>query len=557
MGCPDFPDTNGNRLNAANSETAGCSGGATVRAPPGRSREDVSPTALRKRAEQRVTVQDAIRAWFEGAFERCLELGAAARPRDAESKMHLALITARAMLRLDRPDDALNVLHDAARIPCKPDEALTVRMLSGAAYVRRGDLQRGLEDLVAVQAESGRAHRTIRSEVALNIALAHYGRRHFDEAERALAGVESDADIVHARALQYRGWIAFARADSDRATMFFISALEALDRCRHYDRFLEVGCIRALAHLAVERLDRRTWSIVEARRARIDWSQTELPEAQFWIAYCAATFASDLQGNTIAAAREAREAERAAPTPAYRVQALCKRAAIARSAGEPLSHRDHVDGAAEIYATLDTAQLSTDETIVPLILAEELASAGCSDEARSAFDTFAKLSRAPKMVWMRRWPTTYAYQRLVEGMVLESAGERRSAVRRYHEAFERYVKLGYKRRAVSAALRIAQLSSAPEAARYADVQTRRLSAQSWLRREARAVNEPALNLTAVQREVLGLICQGKSNPDIARSRKRSLHTIRNLVARLFVIFAVTSREQLAVECVRRGLYAPQ
>ena len=40
-------------------------------------------------------------------------------------------------------------------------------------------------------------------------------------------------------------------------------------------------------------------------------------------------------------------------------------------------------------------------------------------------------------------------------------------------------------------------------------------------------------------------------------RKRSLHTIRNLVARLFVIFAVSSREELAVECVRRGLYAPK
>jgi DNA-binding CsgD family transcriptional regulator len=71
------------------------------------------------------------------------------------------------------------------------------------------------------------------------------------------------------------------------------------------------------------------------------------------------------------------------------------------------------------------------------------------------------------------------------------------------------------------------------------------------------VNEPALRLTAVQREVLALICQGKSNPDIARLRKRSLHTIRNLVARLFVVFGVSSREELAVEAVRRGLYAPK
>ena len=50
-----------------------------------------------------------------------------------------------------------------------------------------------------------------------------------------------------------------------------------------------------------------------------------------------------------------------------------------------------------------------------------------------------------------------------------------------------------------------------------------------------------------------LICQGKSNPEIARLRNRSLHTVRNLVVRLFEIFEVKSREELAVECVRRGL----
>ena len=527
------------------------------RAPPVVPREDVSPTALQKRADRRVTVQDAMRAWFAGAFEHCLELCAVARPRDTESKMHLALITARAMLRLERPDEALTVLRDAAAIPCKADESLTVRMLTGAAYVRRGDVEQGLETLVAAQRDAAGTHLTIQSEIALNLALALYGRGDLEDAELALDLVRSDADIVHARALEYRGWLAFTRADGERATTFFLSALNALDRCRHYDRFLEANCIRALAHLAVERLDRRTWSIVEERRARMDWSVIELAKPRFWIAYCAATFASDVKGNPLEAAREAREAERIAPTPAYRVQAQCKRSSLARSAAEPLSQRDHVEAAAEIYATLNPDEFSGDDTIVPLVLAEELANAGCASEARSAFETFMKFSRTSPISWMKRWPTTYAYQRLVEAIVLECSGDRRAAVRRYHEAFELYAKLGYKRRAVGAALRLARLGSAPDAGRYADVHTRRLSAQSWLRREAHAANEPALRLTTVQRDVLALICQGKSNPDIAASRKRSLHTIRNLVARLFVIFSVSSREELAVECVRRGLYAPK
>ncbi len=61
----------------------------------------------------------------------------------------------------------------------------------------------------------------------------------------------------------------------------------------------------------------------------------------------------------------------------------------------------------------------------------------------------------------------------------------------------------------------------------------------------------------MQREVLVLICQGKSNPEIARVRRRSLHTIRNLVARLFEVLDVKSREELAVEGVRLGLYTPE
>ncbi|MEA2784680.1 MAG: Bacterial regulatory protein luxR family [Candidatus Eremiobacteraeota bacterium] len=498
-----------------------------------------------------------MRAWFSGAFEHCLALCAAAHPRAAEARLELALVHARALLRLDRADEALTVLRDAGAIPCGADQSITLRMLSGAAYVRRGDLDRGLELLLAAQIDGAAAHRTIRSELALNVALAHYGRRDFDAAERALHLVEPDADIVYARALEYFGWVASARVDGERATAMFVDALGALDRCRHYDRFLEANCIRALAHLAVERLDRKTWAIVEERRAKMDWSADGLAQPRFWIAYCAATFSSEVQGNALNAAREARTAESAAPTAAFRVQARCKRAAIARCAGESISQRDHAESAADVYAALNPSEFTGDEPIVSLVLAEELASLGCTDEARSAVSTFLKFSRTSAMLSMTHSPATYAYQRLVEGAVLESAGERRAAIRRYTEAFDLYVKFGYKRRAVCAALRLARLSPAPGPIAYADAHTRRLSAQSWLRREVQSANQRTLRLTTVQREVLALICRGTSNPDIAAARKRSVHTVRNLVARLFVIFAVSSREELAVECVRRGLYTPK
>ena len=66
------------------------------------------------------------------------------------------------------------------------------------------------------------------------------------------------------------------------------------------------------------------------------------------------------------------------------------------------------------------------------------------------------------MLSMTHSRATYAYQRLVEGAVLESAGERRTAIRRYTEAFDLYVKFGYKRRAVCAARHSFQMKCGDE-----------------------------------------------------------------------------------------------
>jgi len=470
--------------------------------------------------------------------------------------MHLALLKARALLRLDRPDEARRVLDDASGIPCGSEESVTWRMLSGTAHVRSGDAERGLKTLIAAQNDARRTHSTIRSEISLNVALAHFALEQYDAAERALSHVTASSDIVYARALEYRGWIASSRCDAERATAMFSSALDTLDRCKHYDRFLEANCIRALAHLAVERFDRRTWAIVDERRSRMDWSASGLSHPRFWIAYCAAAYALDVDGNPLSAAREARAAEHIAPNSSCRIEAICKRSSIARYAGERFAQRDHAESAAELFEELKTAGLCGDATLMPLVLAEELAAAECPAQARLVLDIYLSHSRASMTLFISHTPATYALQRLVEGTVFESAGDRQAAINRYREALETFTRIGYTRRAVMAALRIGRLTVDRKLDAYADVATSHLAPQSWMRREIEAAKMQSVRLTSVQREVLALICQGKSNPEIARLRKRSLHTIRNLVARLFEIFEVTSREELAVQSVRRGLYTP-
>ncbi len=521
------------------------------------SREDVSAAVLRKRAVTRVTVEDAARAWFAGAFEHCLELCDAVRRRDSATRVNVGLLKARALLRLDRPNDALAVLDDVSVIPCGTDESLTTRMLTGAAYVRRGDVFRALDMLLTAQSEAAHAHRTIRAELALYIALAHYGRHNLDAAGRALDLVGNEVDIVHARAFECRGWIANARANSDLATTMFLRALGVLDRCQHHDRVLEANCVRALAHLAVERLDRGTWSVVEARRSRFDWSASGLAHKRFWIAYCASAYQLDVEGDPLEAAREARHAESIAPNDAYRTLARCKRTSIARHAGEPVAQRDHVESAVELFGTLQSLDLAGDETIVPLVLAEELASMGNVGRCRALLSLHHRLTPTSPMLAVTHSPAAHAYQLFIHAKVAEAAGDRIEATRGYGEALDIYRRFGFRRRGATAALRLANLRGGnPKLYAYVDAATQHLPERAWIRRELAAGRRQTVRLTAVQREVLALICRGKSNPEIALSRKRSLHTIRNLVSRLFEIFEVSSREELAVECVRRGLYTP-
>ena len=494
-----------------------------------------------------------MQAWFAGDFERCLELCDAVRLRDAETRTHVGILRARALLRLDQHDDALRALRDAAASPCGTDESITIRMLTGAAQVRRGATDQGLASLLAAQSEAALVHRTIRSELALNVALAHYARGEFNAAERALAQVEKDADLVYARAIQYRAWIAMAREYNERASALFVEALAELDRCKHYDRFFEANCVRALAHLAVERLDRDTWAVVTSRRSRIDWSSNGLAQPRFFVAYCAAAYQLDVEGNPLEAAREARQAEAVAPSAAYRAQALCKRASIARYLGEPIGHGDHVDSAREALADTVFENLIGDEKTVPLILAEELAAVSAT-EAAAMFALYRRLSPMSPTLLLAQSSAHEAYRSCVEGSILESAGSQEKAAGVYRAAFACFVSKGYARRAVIAALRIARLTGDRKMLAYADRATRHLLPRSWMRRDVEMLKSRGAKLTDVQREVLALICRGKSNPESARLRNRSLHTVRNLVARLFEIFEVKSREELAVECVRRGIY---
>ncbi len=501
-----------------------------------------------------------MRAWFAGEYERCLALCDLVARRRAALVVDVCLLRARVLLRLGRAGEAAQALAQLGPLRLL-DASLTARMLYGTALVRLGRINDGLAALDAARADAvaGGAQATIRSEIALARALAFYGLRDLDAAEAALREVDPGADVVAALASSYQAWIAGARGEYRAAIGHFVAALERLDTCRRYDRPLEANCLHALSTFAVERLDRSLWQFVETRAQRVNWSGSGLAEARFWIAM-ASCYMEELEGRNASAVRAARLAEELAPSDAYRVQARLRRAAITRLLGEFATQYDHVTSAREMFDRLDPELLVGDERNVALTLAEELAYVGAVDDARRALATYRAHPVSP-LLSFKHDRRAEAYERLVEALIAEAAGDRVEAHHAYRDAFQVFRAAGYRRRALIAALRLAEISEQPYLYDYVDAEMHEFSEVSWFRRHIEhrhtIARDPIFqSLPATEREVLLLYCRGRNTEQIAEARGQTTAHVRSIVKSIYRAFGVLKRSALLVECERRGLVEP-
>jgi DNA-binding CsgD family transcriptional regulator len=501
----------------------------------------------------RVSLDDAFSAWFEGAFEQCLtccdELDAqGSRLRET------TLLRARALLRIERADEALSALESIRAEDDVSDGEVTRRMLIATARTRLGDVARGLEELYAIQAVMRNPHPAIQSEVALNIGLTQYMLRDLDAADTALDQVAVDTDIIHARSLEYKAWVASARGDYPAAEGLFAEALTRLDGCKHYDRFLEANCLQALAYLTVDGLERHSWGSITARRARVRWQESGLSYPLFRLTLSTATYENDIEGRPIQAAIEARRAYELAPTTAYRIVALCKRVTISRCAHEPIARGDHLHAAVDAFENLDMAKLAGDERLVSLALAEELANAGRAREARAYFDAYLVRSTTSRALAITGDVRRESYEQLVEAQIAEAEERKTEAVSLYERVLNRSTAASV-RHAVIAAVRLGRMTgNSSYLGGYVALAVREVQETSWIHVALKGQSKAnaLAKLTALQNEYLEMMCRGLTNPQIARIRGRSVNTVRNQVAAIFEIFDVHNRSELVAECLRMG-----
>ncbi len=463
------------------------------------------------------------------------------------------MLRARVHVRLDRGDRALDALREIAFMPLSADHYVATQMLTGAAYVRLGQKERGEAILSAAMGKAKKVDSTLRAELALQFGIAKFRLGAYDEADSLLASVPADVDIVRAHALEYRGWTAHARADFEIAARYFREALGTLATCRRRDRYVEARSLYGLAALCPELLLTEEWPMVERRLRRFDWSASGVAIGRFW-ASLAASLMCETAGDIPGARHWARHAEAAASSDGHRIVALCRLAAVFRGLRERHAHADLVERAREAYDALDLRDLGSDLQQLPLYLAEEVVQ---TNELESANPLLAQY-REIVLPMLKTSPGDLdryvAMERSIEAVLLEARGETDEAVHALTWSYDVLSKLGYRRRATSIALQLARLTGAKSYIAYAETALRGASPSFWMARELAEIRTgPGPTVTPTELEILRLLAQGKTYKEIAAARGASVKTVGNHVQTLFRKFAVHSRGELTAEAIRRRI----
>lgn len=504
----------------------------------------------RTETNERVTLSGVRDAYFLGDFEKCISLCDAFRPRDDTDVIEVALLRARSLLPLNRADQALEALRGLRLTERPRDEYLTLQMLTGTAFVALGQTDHGLEILREAQRASDGAHPTVRAEISVYLAFAHYRKKQYAEAQRLLDAVPPDADIVYARALEYAGWVAWARDDFEAAADRFHAALRCIDACRRYDRFVEAKALYGLAFLCGELPQLHLWPEVRLRALRFDWSASGVGTWRFWFAI-EASFISEMLGELEESADWASLAESIAPSPSCAIVALCRLAARFGRYQEAGAHAYFAGKARAKYDELAREGRIEGEHSLPLALAEELVQSARPEDAAPLLTYYAEFF-APRARGHADERRLEASRMLVEGQLDAERGNRARAQRAYVAALTHFKQIGFLRRAAIVAYRLAVLTDDERYRAFIDEALREVSDAYWVKARL-AQSRMDVRLSDRHVAVLRLVADGKTNKEIAAARGVSFYTARNMVRELLALFGVRTRGELAGVAVARGL----
>jgi DNA-binding CsgD family transcriptional regulator len=515
------------------------------------------------------TLATARDAWFRGDFDTCLAiLDAAPTIASDDERREAILLHARALLRLRRAGEALELVGPVLSIFRGVDEACTARMLHGEAVARAQDVDRGLKLLRDLYNASDAlsAHRAIRGEIAYKLAFVYWMKRqHRDTLQYALLAEAADADIISVRAAFLRGFVAAAQEQYPQALALFRSALDKYRACRERDQDLvelivvQIAAFEVNLRSATEPGTHTLPGDIGTRIIAVEQpgvSRMQLASLDSWL------YAFD--GDSSRAFELARLAHHLAPTPAWSVWALANRANIMAVFGRLDAAREFGADGSALAATVDWNAFSGEERTALLLLAQTLAVTD-PQSAVKALATYDQLTTdLDRSMMLKDEVRLWILETHVRGLVHRIRGE-------YSEAFEAFdgVRAAAQRVGIlwRAALALIELDATPVGGRgdfYLETAARmvhehfpRSFLANRLGRWNAVYRDPiAAKLAPLERKVLRHVLEGKSQKDVATAIGLTPDTVSYYVKALLRKFDVRSTLELAVKCYQRGLGAP-
>lgn len=503
----------------------------------------------------RASVSDAKAAYFEGDFERCLEICTAIRVSSIATASEVALLSARAYLRTGRPREAEVAVVDSLATYATLDAALTAQMLVASARIRQDDADTGIAILLEAASRADDAHLAVRSEIAFCLGLAYWAKREIDTAERYLAQVDPRSDIIHARALELQAWCFTARRDFGRSANAFRETLLRLDTCRARDRAIEATALSTLSIFAAELFDHELAHFVGIRAQSMDW--TSGLQIHHYMVLLTQALYHEFAGDTLAAFHFAALARESAPTVPFEILGWSTSSVVARNAGETFSAITFARRAQHMLETLDMAELAGEERLSLLSVAENCAHFDV-EKATEFFTRYWRLEPVDAMIAASGDPRLTAEEAFIAGRIAGAQGQRDRAVSCYRKAFEIFSGIGYRRRAIIAGQALLTFGLDSGVRCYLD--THLTGTSNFITRsliedddQLRSLDHHPVvaALPKRQRDVVALVCLGKTNKEIAQLRNVGEQTIKNMLTKhIFRAFGVSSRSALVSSCLR-------
>jgi len=415
------------------------------------------------------------------------------------------LLLARAALRVGHPElglERLVAIDDAALLSNRArTEVLTLRAAL-CIRLRQFDLAQASLDLAHVYA-LGAACAPVEAEYHFYAACQAFALEELDAADRLAVKALSvepwkfdsakafvPLALSRARSLNVRGFIAATRQQYRDQLAFVREAIAEAAKAETPDLWITATQWQLLAvHVRDFDLidDAQTLRVVagETWPAELDSQKFEIHRALGW--------SSALRGDHLNAFREFRSMGGFATSDAWKVLAAVERAYLSRELGENVRGRDDIEYAAKLADRVDWNAMS-EERISLAQLAQEVAA---FDPARAGklLDRYRAIkAKLPPLTLNSVDRRARAYECLAEGTVLRANRAIPAAAERFREAFEIFDSVGYRWRAATAALPLAELFQ-----RRSDVEyVRREAAErpnSWLERRAASLcTHDALNV---------------------------------------------------------------